>query len=73
MTFANYSRATETGLGLELGAALNHLMQRVADYRIYRATLSELHALSDRSLADLGLHRSGLRGVALQAVYGGQY
>lgn len=72
MTFANYSRATETGLGLELGAALNHMMQRVADYRIYRATLSELQGLSDRSLADLGLHRSGLRGVALHAVYGTQ-
>lgn len=73
MTFANYSRATETGLGLELGAALNHLMQRVADYRIYRATLSELQGLSDRSLADLGLHRSGLRGIALHAVYGTQH
>ena len=72
MTFATYSRATETGLGLELSAALHHLMQRVSDYRIYRETLAELQKLDDRALADLGLHRSGLRGEALRAVYGTQ-
>ncbi|MBU3259354.1 MULTISPECIES: DUF1127 domain-containing protein [Roseovarius] len=70
MTFANYTRATETGLGLEISAALHHLMQRFSDYRIYRATLNELQNLDDRSLADLGLHRSGLRSAALEAVYG---
>ena len=43
-----------------------------ADYgkwRTYRNTVSELSALSNRDLADLGLSRSMIRGVALEAAY----
>ena len=42
---------------------------RYLRHRQYRKTLSELAALSNRDLADLGLHRSALRRVAWQAVY----
>ena len=35
--------------------------------RVYKQTLNELSALSNRDLADLGLHRSQLRGIAWQA------
>ena len=35
--------------------------------RVYKRTLNELSALSNRELADLGLHRSQLRGIAWQA------
>lgn len=35
----------------------------------YRRTLRELEALSNRELADLGLSRSGIRRVALEAAY----
>ena len=35
--------------------------------RVYAKTLTELSRLSNRELADLGLHRSQLRSVALQA------
>jgi uncharacterized protein YjiS (DUF1127 family) len=35
--------------------------------RAYSTTLNELSALSDRDLADLGLHRSGIKAVALEA------
>ncbi len=35
----------------------------------YRRTLSELSGLSNRELADLGLHRSELKRVAFMAVY----
>ncbi|MDW4497440.1 DUF1127 domain-containing protein [Sulfitobacter sp. D35] len=41
--------------------------ERQAKRRVYRATFNELHALSNRELADLGLHRSQLRQVALEA------
>lgn len=34
---------------------------------LYNRTLREMHALSDRELADLGLHRSELRRIAWQA------
>lgn len=42
----------------------------VADYRLYRRTLAELEALSDRELQDLGMSRLCIRDVAREAVYG---
>lgn len=45
------------------------LMNRFSRYMMYRRTLNELGALSDRELADLGLNRSGLRRMAYQAAY----
>ncbi|WP_424987832.1 DUF1127 domain-containing protein [Microbulbifer sp. S227A] len=48
---------------------LQGLKTRFQNYRVYRETLNELSALSDRELADLGLHRSMLRRVAHQAAY----
>ncbi|MCZ0813364.1 DUF1127 domain-containing protein [Roseovarius sp. EGI FJ00037] len=70
MTYASYTRAAETGLGLEFSAALHHMMLRFADYRIYRTTLNELRKLDDRTLADLGIARSGIRAKAHEVVYG---
>ncbi|WP_371811903.1 DUF1127 domain-containing protein [Ruegeria sp. R13_0] len=40
---------------------------RFARYRLYRQTVAELSALSDRELADLGLSRAMIRGLARQA------
>ena len=37
--------------------------------RLYRQTLKELSALSDRDLDDLGLHRANLNQVAWQAAH----
>ncbi|MGR3496652.1 DUF1127 domain-containing protein [Citreimonas sp.] len=34
---------------------------------VYRRTLNELYSLSDRDLADLGIHRSQVRSIAWQA------
>ncbi|APX11853.1 DUF1127 domain-containing protein [Tateyamaria omphalii] len=41
--------------------------ERRAQQRIYRTTLTELNALSNRELADLGLHRSELKRVAWES------
>jgi uncharacterized protein YjiS (DUF1127 family) len=46
------------------------LAKMVADYRAYQRTLSELGRLSDRELADLGLHRSDIASLARESVYG---
>ena len=48
-------------------AALQLMVHR---RRVYLQTVSELSALSDRDLADLGLHRSMIRAVAKDAAYG---
>lgn len=48
-------------------SALRLMAQR---RRVYLQTVSELSALSDRDLADLGLHRSMVRAVAKDAAYG---
>ena len=45
------------------------LAERVAKYRLYRATLNELASLTDRDLTDLGLHRGMIDDVARQAAY----
>ena len=48
-------------------AALKLMAQR---RRVYVQTVTELQALSDRDLADLGLHRSMISAVAKDAAYG---
>ncbi|SFI51192.1 DUF1127 domain-containing protein [Albimonas pacifica] len=40
---------------------------RLARWREYHRTLAELQALDNRVLADMGLHRSSLQGVAREA------
>ncbi|WP_420819936.1 DUF1127 domain-containing protein [Ruegeria marisrubri] len=40
---------------------------RYTRHRVYRQTVNELSALSNRELADLGLHRSMIRRIAMQA------
>ncbi len=50
-----------------IAALVETAKSRFARYRLYRQTVSELSGLSDRELADLGLHRSMIRRVALQA------
>lgn len=41
--------------------------EKAAKRKVYRATFHELNALSDRDLADLGLHRSMIKNVAWEA------
>ncbi|MEL7212393.1 MAG: DUF1127 domain-containing protein [Pseudomonadota bacterium] len=50
-------------------ALWSSLAARFAAYRKYRKTLSELRTLSTRELNDLGLNRSMLKRVALEATY----
>jgi uncharacterized protein YjiS (DUF1127 family) len=45
------------------------IRKSIADYRLYLATLGELESLSDRDLADLGIHRSSIREIARASVW----
>jgi len=66
MAYAQDIRATEGTLSL----ALRNISERVARYRVYRNTLRELGELTNRDLADLGIHRSSIRAIAYEAAYG---
>lgn len=70
MAFATQTHTANRGLKTDLSAAVYALVNRIADYRAYRRTVSELSELSALELADLGLSRSGIRAAAYEAVYG---
>jgi len=70
MTTTITFRRLDAGLTDRLGDFVKTLRTRRAKHRVYRQTLTELQALSDRELADLGLTRAMLRGLAMDAAYG---
>ena len=47
-----------------------NLAQRFEQYRAYRSTVSELAMLTDRELADFGIARADIHGIAQNAAYG---
>lgn len=57
-------------LGEDLSAWLYRAIRRVDDYRLYRRSVGEMSDLSTRELADLGLHRSEIKRVAYETIYG---
>lgn len=59
-------RSTDFGLSALVATAREALARR----KVYRQTLRELKALSERELGDLGIHRSMLTRIALEAAYG---
>jgi len=59
-----------TSVGLALHNALQALRDGIRRYRTYRATRDELMALSDHDLQDIGLNRSMIERVALDAAFG---
>ena len=48
-------------------AALNKLTEAMQRRRVYRTTVNELSALSDRDLSDLGVSRASIRRLAMDA------
>ena len=57
------------GLGRGFGP-LARARKALADYRLYRRTVAELAALSNRELRDLGISRFSIREIAHGSVYG---
>lgn len=64
MAYMNVTTATAPAWGSRLRSTLSGLATRYKNYRLYRETYEGLNALTDRDLADLGLHRSELQAVA---------
>lgn len=64
------TRALRIGLGERIAAFVAELRLALHRRTVYLRTLRELNALSDRDLADLGIHASMIRRIALEAAYG---
>lgn len=67
MAYAVQTQAHSATLLARAADVLTDLAQRIERRRAYKKTVSELFALSNRELADLGMSRSMIRSVALEA------
>lgn len=70
MTTFNITLPTSIPFMDRLSGLRATLSDKLAKRKVFLTTLSELQSLSNRDLADLGLSRSALRGIALEAAYG---
>ncbi|MCK0167386.1 DUF1127 domain-containing protein [Jannaschia sp. S6380] len=70
MAYTTYGNTTSATLRDRLAARIDAVRAELAKRSIYRRTLNELSALSNRDLADLGLSRSMIPAVAHEAAYG---
>lgn len=65
MAYVSISTA-HSGLGDRVTAFVGSVIQNVSQYRVYRRTLAELNALSDRELDDIGVNRAMIKSLALE-------
>ncbi|MFN3847410.1 MAG: DUF1127 domain-containing protein [Paracoccaceae bacterium] len=70
MAFVNASRATTYGIADRAAAFVKSFRAGLERRRVFKQTVRELQALSNRELADLGIHRSMITRVANEAAYG---
>ena len=70
MSYTSRTARPVAPLREDFSAAVYAVTRRLRDWLAYRRTLRELNALSTHTLADLGLHRSEIRRVAIESVYG---
>lgn len=68
---------SHSGLDVVLDAACTYFEQKRAQLsrararrKVYYATYHELSTLTDRALRDLGIPRSNIKALALEAAYG---
>ena len=70
MTTTTQTRSFVATLSDQFATVRARMADAAARRKVYRTTLAELEALSDRDLNDLGLSRSMIKSVALDAAYG---
>lgn len=70
MAYANSTRSVQLGFADRFGSLFSGLKLALQQRRIYNQTVHELRTLSDRDLADLGIHRAMITDVAKEAAYG---
>ncbi len=67
MAYADNSASLVAPKASGLSVIVANLTARLRRYRVYRETYNELMTLSDRELADLGMSRSMIRRLAIEA------
>jgi len=72
MTTSTFTKSLSAGASVgTLRTGVMQAAKRFQDARarraVYRSTLRELGILSNRELADIGIHRSQIRGIAQDA------
>jgi uncharacterized protein YjiS (DUF1127 family) len=70
MAYTNTARAGNATVLDRVTSAVRSVQAAMERRRLYNRTLSELRALSERELADLGLNASTIAEVAREAAYG---
>ncbi|WP_370401872.1 DUF1127 domain-containing protein [Sulfitobacter sp. JB4-11] len=68
MAYLNQTSAPHSSFMTRVSSVLSTMVARYRQNRMYRETYNGLNALTDRELADLGLHRSQLANTAWDAV-----
>ena len=69
MAFFTDTLSANVSVKEKLAALWAHALEARANRAVYNRTVRQLHTLSTRELADLGLNRSMIRRVAYQAAY----
>jgi uncharacterized protein YjiS (DUF1127 family) len=70
MAYATQTQAGSLSLLERVAEIREHAAEAYAAWRVYRNTVNELQDLSDRDLNDLGIARSQIRAIAMDAAYG---
>ncbi len=70
MATLNATRTSTLGYVERLTLAIAAVKTNARKYALYRQTLRELNALTDRELNDLGIHASMIDGIAREAAWG---
>lgn len=70
MAYINNTHSAHISLTDRVTATLKSMRAAMHRRKVYKQTVNELSALSNRELTDLGLSRSMISRVALESTYG---
>ena len=70
MAYVTFIRGFEANFVNRVLAFIENYRESRQRYGAYKQTVRELNALTDRDLHDLGLARSSIEAVAMDAAYG---
>lgn len=70
MAYITTSRTGGITLSQRFAALRDTFLAARAQRKIYNTTLNELEMLSNRDLNDLGISRSSIKSIAMEAAYG---